>query len=149
MSAEAPKLAPPPPRKSRLTPAPPPPVHAPDNLTTPTDEDSTTFQDLNFKVKPEFHRFFKAEAVLRGMSMKGLLEAMGRCYLARSSIRCVARGSEVLRAILVSAAGMVPISAVLVFLGQRRLRLKAKAHPKKKSERGRRARIRCYCGTLS
>ncbi len=81
MSAEAPKLAPPPPKKSRLTVAPPPPVAAPDNLTTPTDENSTTFQDVNFKVKPEFHRFFKAEAVIRGMSMKDLLEAALKCYL--------------------------------------------------------------------
>jgi hypothetical protein len=74
----APKVAPPPPK--RLS-APPAPVEAPDNLTQSTDVGSVVCQDMNFKVKAEFHRFFKGEATMRGLSMKELLEACVRCYL--------------------------------------------------------------------
>lgn len=81
MSVETPKVAPPPPRKSRLAAAPPPPVEAPDNLTQPTDQGSGALQDMNFKVRPDFHTSFKGEAVLRGMSMKEFLEACYKCYL--------------------------------------------------------------------
>lgn len=73
------KLSSPPPRKSRLAAPPPPPQEAPDHLSTPSDE--SALQDLNFKVAPKFHRRFKTEAVLRGMSMKELLEASFQAYL--------------------------------------------------------------------
>jgi hypothetical protein len=80
MSNAVKKIAPPPPRRTgRLTAVPPRQSEAPDNLTKPTDVDA--IQDMNFKVKPEFHTSFKTEAVLRGMSMKEMLEAAFRCYL--------------------------------------------------------------------
>lgn len=81
MSSAVKKIAPPPPprRTGRLTAVPPRPSEAPDNLTKPTDVDAV--QDMNFKVKPEFHTTFKTEAVLRGMSMKEMLEAAFRCYI--------------------------------------------------------------------
>jgi len=37
--------------------------------------------DLNFKVDPDFHRAFKTEATVRGMSMKELLEASFKAFL--------------------------------------------------------------------
>jgi hypothetical protein len=72
-----PKVAPPPPR--RLV-APPAPIQAPDNLTQ-ANEGVVALQDMNFKVAPRFHTLFKGEAVMRGMSMKELLEAALKCYL--------------------------------------------------------------------
>lgn len=38
---------------------------------------------MNFKVTPAFHREFKIEAALRGMSMKELLEAAFKTYLEK------------------------------------------------------------------
>lgn len=68
-----------PPSRSRLSAPPPPPQDAPDNLSTPSDEGA--LQDMNFKIAPKFHRRFKMEAVLRGLSMKELLEASFQAYL--------------------------------------------------------------------
>jgi len=76
MSVKATKVAPPPPKRSRLA-QPPLPLHAPDNLSKPTDDGA--LQDMNFKVKPGFHRQFKLEASARDLSMKDFLEA---CFLA-------------------------------------------------------------------
>jgi len=72
---------PPPPRKGRLGIFAPMLNEASDNLSKPTDSGSTTFIDMNFKVQPDFHRRFKIEATLRGLSMKELLEASFRAYL--------------------------------------------------------------------
>ena len=77
------KIAPPPPkRSSRLSVQPPLPLQAPDNLTKPTDEGA--LQDMNFKVRPGFHTTFKAEATLRGLSMKDFLEACYLCYIDKN-----------------------------------------------------------------
>jgi hypothetical protein len=46
-----------------------------------TDYNSTLFCDLNFKVAQSFHRHFKLEATMRGMTMKELLEVCFRTYL--------------------------------------------------------------------
>lgn len=70
-----------PPSGRRRLPEPPKPDSAPDNLGTPTDEGFETFQNLNFKVPPAFHRRFRLEATLRQLSMKALLEASFQCYL--------------------------------------------------------------------
>lgn len=80
MSVKNVKLAPPPPKRNaqRLKSAPPARIEAPNNLIEPTDD---VLQDMNFKVKPEFHFTFKAEALHRRMSMKELLEASFKCYL--------------------------------------------------------------------
>jgi hypothetical protein len=47
-----------------------------DNLTKPTDD----IVDLNFKIPESFHRRFKAEATLRGISMRELLESSFKCF---------------------------------------------------------------------
>lgn len=73
------KLSPPP--RTRLAAPPPPPQEAPDNLSTPSNEGA--LQDMNFKVAPRFHRRFKIEAGLRGVSMKELLEASFQTYLEK------------------------------------------------------------------
>lgn len=72
-------VPPPPSRKPRLIAPPPAPEQAPENLSKPSD--STTLADLNFKVAPAFHRRFKLEALVRGMTMKELLEACFYAYL--------------------------------------------------------------------
>ena len=68
-----------PPGRTRLAAPPPPPQEAPDHLSTPSDEGA--LQDMNFKVAPKFHRRFKIEASVRGVSMKELLEASFQAYL--------------------------------------------------------------------
>lgn len=40
--------------------------------------------DLNFKVSPEFHRAFKVQASLRGLSMRELLELSFNEYIKRN-----------------------------------------------------------------
>lgn len=40
--------------------------------------------DLNFKVSPEFHRAFKVQASLRGLSMRELLELAFNDYVKRN-----------------------------------------------------------------
>lgn len=75
---------PPPPARAtapRLQAPAPSPAKAPDNLTQPTDSGFSTFQDMNFKVDPAFHRKFKMEAVSRGLSMKDMLVASFNAYL--------------------------------------------------------------------
>ena len=74
---------PPPPRqtKQRLMAAVPLPEKAPENLSKPTDAGTAGFVDLNFKVDETFHRRFKLEATVRGLSMKDLLIASFRSYL--------------------------------------------------------------------
>ncbi len=37
--------------------------------------------DLNFKVDPDFHKLFKTQAIIRGMTMKELLEASFKAFL--------------------------------------------------------------------
>lgn len=71
---------PPPPakRKSRLGASAPKASVAVDHLSEPSD--SGKMQDMNFKVSPSFHKRFRVEASLRGMSMKELLEAMAKFY---------------------------------------------------------------------
>lgn len=80
----------PPPKKPQVPPPPGKPLkqrfmthvptleQTPENLTKPAE---TGFQDLNFKVSPDFHRLFKTTAVMRGMSMKELLEAAFNHYV--------------------------------------------------------------------
>lgn len=72
-----------PPRKSRL-PIQAQTLEAPDHLSKPSDTGSTAFVDMNFKVDPKFHRRFKAEATLRSLSMKELLEVCFKAYLAQN-----------------------------------------------------------------
>lgn len=81
MSTQKKLDVPPPPRKSRLNMAPPVLAETPDNLSKPSDSGVSTYVDMNFKISPEFHRRFKIEATLRGLSMKDLLEASFKAYL--------------------------------------------------------------------
>lgn len=76
------RVPPPPPRKSRLAAPPPEPTNAPDNLSKPSDAGVTA--DMNFKVSPSFHRRFKLEALVRGLSMKDLMEACFQAYLEKN-----------------------------------------------------------------
>lgn len=43
-------------------------------------------QDLNFKVAPDFHRKFKAQAALRRLSMREMLEAAANEYWQRHEV---------------------------------------------------------------
>ena len=45
---------------------------------------SGSVHDLNFKVSPEFHRAFKVQASLRGLSMRELLEVAFNDYVKRN-----------------------------------------------------------------
>lgn len=84
MNTTSKKIAPPPLRKSRLNiPAPMLEV-TPDNLSKPSDSGATTYMDMNFKVEPAFHKRFKTEATLRGLTMKDLLEASFKLYLEQN-----------------------------------------------------------------
>lgn len=56
-----------------------PPAMPANNLVEGGSTGDSYAKDLSFKVTPDFHRRFKAEATLRGLSMKDLLEA---CYAA-------------------------------------------------------------------
>ena len=85
-----------PPRKSRL-PIQAQTLEAPDHLSKPSDEGSTVFADMNFKVHPEFHRRFKVEATLRGLSMKDLLEASFKAYLEQNGGNMNQFSSELIR----------------------------------------------------
>lgn len=51
-----------------------------DNLSKPSDD----IADMNFKVASDFHRRFKTEATIRGLSMKELLEESFKCYLDKN-----------------------------------------------------------------
>lgn len=48
---------------------------------------SRNAHDLNFKVSPEFHRAFKVQASLRGLSMRELLELSFREYIRRNPVK--------------------------------------------------------------
>lgn len=78
---QKPVIPEPPARKRRLQMDVPTPTFAPDNLSTPSDSGTAGFQDMNFKVNPAFHKRFRLEATLRGMTMKELLEASFKAYL--------------------------------------------------------------------
>lgn len=85
--------APPKPRTSKLQfqaiPDLPPVIDAPTrNLAQPS---TTRSADMNFKVTEEFHRAFKAAAVITGISMKELLEESFRLWIARNQVENVAR----------------------------------------------------------
>ena len=65
------------PMRERLQMQLPTPKDIGDNLTKPTDD----IVDLNFKIPESFHRQFKAEATLRGIFMRELLETSFKCFL--------------------------------------------------------------------
>lgn len=60
----------------------------PQNLSQPSTNRSA---DMNFKVSEEFHRAFKAAAVMNGISMKELLEEAFRLWADKNQVLHVAR----------------------------------------------------------
>lgn len=61
----------------------------PNNMAKP----NSGYQDLNFKVDPDFHRAFKLTAAMKGMQMKELLEASFRTWVEQY-------GDETIKAII-------------------------------------------------